>query len=93
MKFWILWGLDALVAAGFVYFFLVGIGDGSVSSFNIVLWLGILTGLAAVLGCSLLLRHMGHSVLALGVLLVLAVPALLALLFLLVALISNPRWN
>jgi len=93
VKFWILWGFDALVALVPIYFFFIGLADGSVSSFNIVLWLGIMGGLGAVLGCSLLLRRLGHLALAVGVLLVLATPAVLSLLFFLVVLISNPRWN
>jgi hypothetical protein len=93
MKFWTLWIFDALVALVFLYFFVIGITDGSVSSFNIVLWLGILGTLASVLGGALLLRHLGHALLALGLLLVLATPAILGLLFFLFILISNPRWN
>jgi len=92
MKFWTLWGIDALVAAIFVFFFMIGLGDGSVSSFNIVLWLGILGGLALILGGSLALKAR-RKVVAIVLLLVLAVPAILALLFFLVVLISNPRWN
>lgn len=93
MKFWLLWGFDALVALGFVYFFLIGLGDGSVSSFNIVLWLGILGGLAAILGGGYFLRAKGYGVLAACVLCVLAIPAMGSLLFFLLILISNPRWN
>ncbi len=91
--FWGLFGIDALVAAIFVYFFFVGLGDGSVSSFNGALWLGILTGLAAVLGGSFFLKRAGQNVLALCLLGLLAIPALLAALFFAVILISNPRWN
>ncbi len=32
--FWILWGIDFIVALIAVYFFIVGLGDGSVTSFN-----------------------------------------------------------
>jgi hypothetical protein len=39
MLFRLLWAIDALVAAILAYFFFVGIADGSVSSFNIGLWL------------------------------------------------------
>ena len=93
MKFWILWAIDALVALGFVYFFLIGLADGSVSSFNIVLWLSILGALAGILGGALWLRSAGHVWPAIGVLLILAIPAVLALIFFLVVMISNPRWN
>ena len=48
MGFWILWGIDAIVGAIAVAFFFIGIADGSVSSFNIALWLVILAALAAV---------------------------------------------
>lgn len=93
MKFWIFWGIDAVVALVAVYFFVWGILDGSVSSFNIVLWLGILLALAAILGGSVLLRAAGHPVLGLCLLLLLAVPGLLAGLFILAILILQPRWN
>lgn len=92
-SFWLLWGLDAVVALGFLYFFFVGLGDGSVSSFNIVLWMGILGSLGAILGGSFFLRWKGYTALAICVLGLLAVPALGFLLFFLVILISNPRWN
>ncbi len=42
--------MAALVAAIAVAFFVIGLVDGSVSSFNITLWLGLL---AAVGACSL----------------------------------------
>jgi hypothetical protein len=93
VKFWLLWGFDALVALGFVYFFLIGIVDGSVSSFNITLWLVILGGLGSILGGSYFLRSKGHGSLAVSVLCLLAIPALAFLLIFLVILISNPRWN
>jgi hypothetical protein len=91
--FWILWGFDALIAAIFLFFFFWGLADGSVSSFNIVLWLGILAGLAAVLGGSLKLRSKGHAGPALGLLMILAIPGVLGLLFFLAVLILQPRWN
>jgi hypothetical protein len=93
MKFWIFWGFDAVIALVAVYFFVVGILDGSVSSSNMVLWGGLLLGLAAVLGGSILLRAAGHPVLGLCLLLLLAIPGLLACLFMLAVLILKPRWN
>ena len=93
MIFWILWGIDAGVALIFGYFFLVGVGDGTVSSFNIVLWMGILGGLAVVLGGGWFLWWKKHPGWAAALLALVAVPALGALALLLVILISNPRWN
>ena len=81
--FWIPWGIDIVVALIFVYFFFVGLGDGSVSSFNIVLWLVILVGLAVLLGGSLVLRAASRTGLATALVTALAVPSvLIGLLFL-----------
>lgn len=83
----------ALTAAVIVVFFVVGIADGSVSSFNIVLWLGILAATAAVLLVGRHLRSRGRPGLASAVLAILAVPGLLYGLFLLLVIIAEPRWN
>ena len=37
--FRILFGIDTLVAVVALWFFVIGLGDGSVSSFNMLLWL------------------------------------------------------
>ncbi|MBX7142382.1 MAG: hypothetical protein K1X63_15005 [Chitinophagales bacterium] len=91
--FWILWGIDAVVAAIAVYFFFIGLVDGSVSSFNIKLWIVLLIVLAALLTGTLFLRH--HSYLSLSKILlaVVAVPALLYAIFIFVAVITGARWN
>ena len=91
--FWILWGWDALIALVFVVFFFWGLADGTVSEFNILLWLVILAALGAVLGGSSWLRSAGHQRFAKLVLLSLAIPGLLVALFFLVILIAQPRWN
>ena len=93
MKFWFPWTIDAVIAAVAVYFFLVGVADGSVSSFNITLWGGILLALAGVVGGSLWLKGRGRRGVAVALLWVLAAPGVLAGLFLLIVLVSNPRWN
>lgn len=91
--FWFLWGFDALIALVVLYFFFIGLTDGSVSSFNMGIWLILLLALAAVMGGSLLLKSYGHLGLAKGVLAILAIPGFLYLLFLLLMLITKPRWN
>jgi hypothetical protein len=89
MMFWLPWGIDVIVALIFVYFFFVGLGDGSVDSFNIVLWLVILCVSAAVVGGSLALRASGRAVLAISLVTIVAVPSvLIGLLFL--ALLATP---
>lgn len=91
--FWILWGFDALIALIVLYFFAIGLLDGSVSSFNMKLWLGLLIALAAIMGGSLWLRAAGYLKLAKAVLLILAVPGFLYALFALFMLLGKPRWN
>ena len=91
--FWILWGFDAIIAFVVLYFFFVGLADGSVSSFNMGLWMSLLAVVAIVLFGSLWLNSHGRPGLAKGVLSILAIPGFLYLLFLLVGLITKPRWN
>jgi len=92
--FWVLWGIAALGGVVAVGFFLLGLNDGSVSSFNLTIWLALLGGITAVLLGSLWLRS--HQLLrqAYGVLLIVALPVLLAVIFFLGVLILRPkRWN
>ena len=91
--FWILWGMDVVVALVALYFFFVGLGDGSVSSFNGGLWFGILLGLAAVLGGSWMLKTSDHLLAAQLLLSVVAIPASLFFLYLLIAVLTKARWN
>ncbi len=93
MFFWILIGIDALAALVVLYFFVWGLMDGSVSSFNITLWLGLLGALAAILGGGWLLDRSGRRGAANTVLLILAVPAFLFGLFVLGLIVLQPRWN
>ena len=88
-----LWWFDALIAAIFVFFFFWGLADGTVSSFNIVLWLAILAGLAGVPAGSRRLKAKGHAGPALGLVLILEIPGMLGVLFFLAVLILQPRWN
>ena len=93
MVFWLLFGIDALVALVVAYFFFVGLADGSVSSFNMTLWLALIGGVAGVLGGGWMLRAMGRPRAANGVLALLAVPGFLFGLFILLLIIVQPRWN
>ena len=91
--FWTCWGIDALIGAIAVIFFLIGLADGSVSSFNIGIWMVMLAVLAVILGGSLWLKEAAHPVLAMLLLLVLAIPGVLSGLFLFLLLVTNARWN
>ncbi|RUP09718.1 hypothetical protein [Hyphomicrobium sp.] len=91
--FWLFLTVDAIALLIAAYFFFVGIGDGTVSSFNIGLWLPLLAGMAAILGVGYWFQTEGKTGMANGVLAILAVPAILAGLFVLSILIAQPRWN
>lgn len=91
--FWVLWGFDAIIALVVLYFFFVGLADGSVSSSNMGIWLLLLAAVAAILFGSLWLKSIERLGLAKGVLCILALPGFLYLLFMLFILIGKPRWN
>jgi hypothetical protein len=93
MKFRILWGFDLLIALVVVFFFFWGLSDGTVSAFNIGLWLVLLLGVGSVVWGGWKLRAAGRTGLATGLLLILAFPGFMYVLFLLVVLIGRPRWN
>ena len=93
MLFWILWGIDAAVSLICIYFFFIGLADGSVSSFNIVLWICILLALGAVLGGGYALRASGHLRLAYSLLSTLAIPGILAGFFILLLTFSKTPWR
>jgi hypothetical protein len=91
--FRILFGIDSVIAMVALYFFSVGLEDGSVSSFNMVLWMEILGSVAAVLIGGLVAKLRGYPRLANCVLLIMALPSVGFGLFMLLLIISNPRWN
>jgi hypothetical protein len=91
--FWILWGFDAIITLVILYFFMTGLNDGTVSSFNMGLWAVILIVLAAIMGGSLWLKSLNQMVLAKLLLWLLAIPGLLYGLFILFVIIAKPRWN
>jgi len=93
MKFWMIWAFDALILLVFLYFFLIGLLDGTVSTRNLGMWLLILGFLAALLAGTWFLQQRGHALAALLISLIPAIPGLLYLLFILYALIARPRWN
>jgi hypothetical protein len=89
----ILLAIDAVAAAVILYFFAVGLGDGSISSFNMHLWLAILGALVVILGGGVSLHAKGHRRVADVVLLILAIPAALYGLFVLSLIVFQPHWN
>ena len=89
----IMFALAAIVAAIAYFFFVIGVGDGTVSSFNIAMWLVLLAVVTAVLVVGRWLGTSGHPRAAVAVLSVLALPALLYALFMFVVIVSGERWN
>ena len=82
--------VPALVA---VWFFLEGLGDGTVSGFNIGLWMGLLAAVCGVPVLGYALNGQGHPRAAKLVLSLVAVPAVGALLLLVLLILNPPRWN
>ena len=89
----ILMGIDAIASLVAGYFFLVGLSDGSVSAFNIRLWIGILFAVAAIVAGGVALRRANRPVLANIVLAILAAPAALYGIFIFAVIFSGTNWN
>ena len=93
LLFWIFWGIDATVALVALYFFFIGLADGSVSSVNITIWAALLAVLAALLIGTLYLKSGGNPTLAKILTGALAIPALLAVLAIIFMVASGTKWN
>jgi hypothetical protein len=91
--FWILWCIDAVIAAVALYFFFSLAAGGRVGSFNILPWMAIMAALAAVVGGSVWLRSVEQPVVAIVLLLALAIPAALCMFFFLLLLILHPNFH
>lgn len=93
LLFWVFWSIDAIVALIALYFFFIGLADGSVSSVNITIWAALLAALAALLIGTLYLKSGGNMTLAKILTGILAIPALLAALAIVVMVASGTKWN
>jgi hypothetical protein len=91
--FWTLWILDAIAALSVLYFFFIGLADGTVSSGNAGLWLIILLILAGILAGGYYFFNHGQLRIAYTLLSVLAIPALLMFLFAVFMIFGDIRWN
>ena len=93
MLFHILWWIDVIAAVIAVAFFFIGVLDGTVSSFNIVLWTALLAGVAVVVFGSRALNLKGRKWPAIGLAAVLALPVLGFGLMMLLIMVTGARWN
>ena len=91
--FWILWAFIALMSLVPIYFFFVGLADGSITSKNIGLWGLILLIVGGVLFGTLWLKGHDHLSLARIILIVAAIPGLFVLLYFLIVITSKTKWN
>jgi hypothetical protein len=91
--FWILWIFNALMCLIPIYFFFIGLGDGTITSRNIGLWLLILLVIAIVLVGTFLLKAANQMALAKVILILAAIPGILALLYFLIVFTSKPNWR
>jgi hypothetical protein len=85
--------IDVLIALVFVAFFLIGLVDGSVSSFNIGLWLMILAAAAAILLGAQALHASGRTGLAIALALLPALPVLFACMVFLALIATGAQWH
>ncbi|MEO6723021.1 MAG: hypothetical protein ABIN67_21830 [Ferruginibacter sp.] len=93
MLFKIFWVVDAMTAMVFLYFFFVGLADGTVSARNMGLWFSVLAILGVILFGSTWLRSNNYPSMAMATLLILAIPALLFLIFTLAMIVGKVKWN
>lgn len=91
--YWILWFFTAVMSVVPVYFFFIGLKDGSITSRNIMLWLMILAMIAGVLFGADWLKDNDHLGWAKIVLAFAAIPGILVLTYFLIVVISKPKWN
>lgn len=92
MKFWVPWYIDATISAIVVIFFFVGLADGSVSSFNITIWIIAMAALAVLLPGTLWLKKIGRPGLGTFLLLILAIPAIISALLLITFALSGEKF-
>lgn len=91
--FWVFWGIDALICTTTIGFFFLGLIDGSVSSFNIEIWIAILAVLAVIISGSLWLKNLGYPVFGTILLLFLAIPGILYGLIMFLIIVTETSWN
>ncbi|WP_137176613.1 osmoprotectant transporter permease [Roseomonas sp. AR75] len=93
MAYRIMLGIALLTLGVLLFFFLWGVSDGTVSDFNILIWLVTLAVPAAAVAGGVAMRRQGHGAAAIALLGVVAVPAVLLALFFLLLILMQPRWN
>ncbi|PWS37573.1 hypothetical protein DFH01_12180 [Falsiroseomonas bella] len=89
----ILFGMSWLTLGVILFFFLWGVSDGTVSADNILLWAVLIAVPSAILWAAMTLRAKGRRGAAMALASLLAVPALLAGIVILVFISNPPQWH
>lgn len=91
--FLIVFAINCAAALVALYFLFIGLADGSVSSFNAGIWTALIAGIAAILIGGWLLNAKGYRGAAIAVSLILAGPAVLYVLFVLMLIVMQPDFR
>jgi hypothetical protein len=91
--FWTTWIIDAIASMVIVYFFFIGILDGTVSQRNAGMWGLLLLAVAAVTAGSIYFYRRGQMKTAWILLSLMAIPAILMFIFMLIVIFGDVRWN
>lgn len=93
ITFWILWIFNALMALIPVYFFFIGLADGSVDGDNMGIWMILLSVVTLILGGTYWLKTKNQVLAAKVLLWITTVPCILVILYFAIAIFGNARWN
>jgi hypothetical protein len=93
ITFWILWIFNALMSLIPVYFFFVGLQDGTVNADNMGIWLLMLAVVGLVLGGTYWLKTKNQVMAAKVILILTSIPCLIFILYIVIAITGNVRWN
>jgi hypothetical protein len=91
--FGILFAINLAAALVAFSFFIVGLADGTVTTFNILIWAGMLSLLFSMPFAAWLVRLRGHPRLGTVLLLPVAVVATLAAVVVLIMIVNPPDWR
>lgn len=91
--FWTIWIIDAIASLVILYFFVIGILDGSVSQSNAGIWGLLLLAVVSVTAGSIYFLRRGQMKIAWILLSLMAIPALIMFIFMLIMIFGDVRWN
>jgi hypothetical protein len=76
-----------------IFYFFVGLADGTVSSQNMMMWVVLFAALVLLWLACLYLYKAGWVKLAWTIAMLLGLPAIIALIYILMFMFGNVRWN